>query len=181
MATSEAPTLEFLEENAEIIVTGICTSVNVQMMYTNYSFRTYEIIKGSIEGHFSIVTGEGTNAHISATPVRFEQGQEVILFLNNRDSGYNVFWGSWGKRLLTAEKEENLEYLRNMSLHIDLDGKLVDAYDLNTTGPVNGSISISFAGGIEKPATIIIDPFRRDLPLFLLISGFIYMVVFRKE
>ena len=180
IATSEPPTLAFLEGNSEIIVTGIVTSVNVEFLYTNYSIRTYEVLKGSIADQFSITTGEGTNSHISPSPVRFEQGQEVIVFLNEKDGLYKVFWGPWGKRLLAAENEENLEFLRNnQSVIIDLQQSSGEVVQINNTTENNESRKAGF--GPIRTVEIHIDRLRYDLPLFALIAGLIYLIVFRKE
>lgn len=179
LVTSEAPTLDSLAENAAIIVTGIVTSVDIHMSYTNYSFRTYEVIKGSLDQNFWLTTREGTNTHSSPAPVRFDQEQEVLLFLNENDGQLRVYWGTWGKRLLRAEKEENLDYLKEEFIVHDLGDPLGDL-EFNLTYPVNETRRALF-GGMGETVTFKIDPLKQDIPLFILISGLIYIVVFRKE
>ena len=106
------PTTDYLAENADIIVTGIVTDKTVGETSTEYSFKGYEVIKGSITKQFIITTNEGTRRVLSEPPARFEEGQEVLLFLTESNGRYSVFWESWGKYLLSAISEDNLNELR---------------------------------------------------------------------
>ncbi len=113
IATSDPPTDEFMMENADIIVICKVTNVDVGVHNTDYMFETEEAVKGVIQKVFMITTADGTNRHTEPPAVRFEDGQEYIVYLSEEDGKYSVFFGEWGKTLLSAFNEELLDNLRS--------------------------------------------------------------------
>jgi hypothetical protein len=112
MVTDEAPTNESLVDTADIIVTCRVISVSVEPHRTVYEFEAIEAIKGTIDKEFRIKTREGTYSFVTPTPVRFDVGQELLLFLVEGDNGYYVLYEYWGKHLLSLVDEEYLDSLR---------------------------------------------------------------------
>ena len=113
IATSEPPTKEFMAENADIIVICKVIGVEVEIYRTLYSFESLEAIKGTISEEFSISTGEGAQKKTTPTPVRFEEGQEYVVYLKDEDGKYSVFWEEWGKTPLNGFDTELLGDLRD--------------------------------------------------------------------
>ncbi|MCW4013887.1 MAG: hypothetical protein NWF07_13005 [Candidatus Bathyarchaeota archaeon] len=113
IATSEPPTDEFMAENADIIVICKVTSVEIETYRTLYNFESLEAIKGTIPEEFSITTGEGVQKKTTPTPVRFDEGQEYVVYLSEEDGKYSVFWEEWGKTPLNVFDSDLLGDLRD--------------------------------------------------------------------
>ena len=113
IATSDPPTNEFMAENADIIVICRVTGVNVGVSNTRYGFKVIEAIKGNIKEEFVITTKEGTLRRTSPPQVRFEKGQELLMYLSEKNGNYQVFYGSWGKCILPSVNEPLIDSLRS--------------------------------------------------------------------
>ncbi|MCB2172633.1 hypothetical protein KQH65_07840 [archaeon] len=113
IATSDPPTSEFMAENSDIIAICRVTGVSVGVSNTRYGFKVIEAIKGNIKEEFVITTKEGTLRHTSPPQVSFEKGQELLMYLAEKDGKYQVFFGSWGKCILPAVNKPLLDSLRS--------------------------------------------------------------------
>ena len=109
----EPPSNTFLANISDIIVSCRVIEVSVETRRTIYEFEAIEAFKGTIEKKFTIKTPEGTNKITSPIPIRFEVGEEVLLYLKDNNGKFYVVFDYSGKKMLAIVDEALLESLRS--------------------------------------------------------------------